>query len=167
MRGRYRRIAAALPALLLLAACVGELEPGAVAPAAIPDPTQAARADGPHDALVCPQGACAKPDRTAPVYPVAPEALFAALQATVAGEPRTTVVASDPQRLLLLAQQRTPVLRFVDTIELRVLPAPGGASIAAYSHSEVGWYDFGVNRDRLERWQADLEGRLGVRPAAG
>jgi uncharacterized protein (DUF1499 family) len=96
---------------------------------------------------------------------VAPEALFAALQATVAGEPRTTVVATDPQRLLLLAQQRTPVLRFVDTVALRVLAVPGGAAIAAYSRSEVGWYDFGVNRARLARWQADLEGRLGVKPA--
>jgi uncharacterized protein (DUF1499 family) len=161
------RKAAALCALLLLAACVGGLEPGAVAPAAIPDPTQVTRADGPHDALVCPRGACAKPDRTAPVYPVAPEALFAAVQATVAGEPRTTVVATDPQRLLLLAQQRTPVFRFVDTVAIRVLPAPGGASFAAYSHSEVGWYDFGANRARLARWQADLESRLGVRPAAG
>ena len=111
---------AVLAAALSLAGC-GGLEPGSVEPGAIPDPTTAARPESPNSALVCPERACAAAaDRAAPGYPAAtPEALYAAWREVLAAAPRTTVVAEDPTRLLLLAQQRSSVFRFVDTVAVR------------------------------------------------
>lgn len=151
--------------LLALAAC-GAREPGSVAPGDIPDPTALARTGKPNDALLCPPAACrAGADAAPPVYPVAPDRLLAAWRAVLRAQPRATVVAEDPARLLVLAQDRTPVLRFVDTVSIRVLPAPGGGStFAAYGRSEVGYGDFGTNRRRLEAWAAALSGLVPPAP---
>lgn len=62
-----------------------------------------------------------------------------------------------------MVQDRTPVLRFVDTISIHVLPASGGTStFAAYSKSNIGRGDFGTNRRRLEAWQGELARLLGL-----
>jgi uncharacterized protein (DUF1499 family) len=86
-----------------------------------------------------------------------PDRLLAAWQAAVAAQPRATVIAVDPARGLLLVQDRTPVFRFVDTIAVRVLPAPGGSTFAAHSRSNVGYGDLGANCRRLEDWTAALD----------
>jgi uncharacterized protein (DUF1499 family) len=161
--------AAAVLAMIALAAC-GGLEPGSVEPAAIADPTTAARPSSPNSALVCPERACAAAaDWTAPGYPaVAPEALFEAWREVLESAPRTTVVAIDPARLLIMAQQRSAVFRFVDTVTVRVLPvAGGGASFAALSRSEIGYADLGANSRRLRAWQAELERPAATPPAGG
>ena len=150
------------PLLLLLAlvAC-GAKPPGSVAPADMPDPTTLARAGTPNDWLICPEAACAAAiSAVSPRYPMPPALLLAAWRAMLADQPRVTLIAVDPARDLLLVQDRTPVLRFVDTVAIRVLPAGGGATFAAYSRSELGRYDFGTNRRRLEGWIAELAGRL-------
>jgi uncharacterized protein (DUF1499 family) len=115
----------------------------------------------PHDALVCPPKACAaSPDRSAPVLPHAPEALFAAWRQVLAAEPRTTIIAVDPNRRLILAQQSSRLIGFIDTISIHVVAAGEGASFAAYSRSEIGLGDLGVNAARLEAWQNAVEARL-------
>lgn len=152
---------AALVGLALLAAC-GALEPGSVAPADIPDPTEVTRTGRPNDWLVCPREACrAEADAEVPRFPVPPERLLQAWRAVLAGQPRAVTVAADEERGLLLVQDRTPVFRFVDTVTIRVLPAAdGGATFAAYSRSEIGYSDLGVNRRRLESWTAALARHL-------
>jgi uncharacterized protein (DUF1499 family) len=151
--------------LLLLAGCIGGLEPGSVPPAAIPDPTILARTGRPNDWLICPASACrAEASATSPTYPVSPAQLFADWRVVVAAQPRATVIAEESPRLLLMVQDRTRVLRFVDTITIRVLPAAdGGSTFAAYSKSNVGYSDFGTNRRRLEEWQDEV-GRLLAAP---
>jgi uncharacterized protein (DUF1499 family) len=152
------RLGSAL-AFLVLAAC-GAREPGSVAPADIPDPTTLARTGRPNDWLICPPGVCrAEAGSPAPAYPVPPERLLEAWRAVLEAEPRVTVVAEDPSRLLLLAQDRTPFFRFVDTVSIRVLPAAEGSTFAAYSRSEIGYGDLGTNRARLEAWMAALDRR--------
>ena len=122
-------------ALLLLIAC-GRLEPDSVPPTAIPDPMTLERSWLPHDALVCPPQACAaRPDRPAPLLPHAPEVLFAAWKRVLATEPRTTIVALDPSRRLILAQQSSRLIGFIDTISIHVVAVGEGASFAAYSRS--------------------------------
>lgn len=162
MPSRLARLAPALLALGL-AACIGEKAPGSLASDAIPDPTLLARTGRPNDWLICPAAACrAAPAAIARHYPVPPAELWAAWRAVLAEAPRATLIAEDQGRRLLLAQDRTPVLRFIDTIAVRVLPmGEGGSSFAAYSQSEIGYYDFGANRRRLERWAARVEARLG------
>lgn len=143
---------------LLLAACPGALEPGSVAPMDIADPTIIARTGASNDWLICPSGVCAAaPSATAPAFAVTPNQLFGAWRAVVAAQPRATVIAMDELRLLLLVQDRTPIMRFVDTVTIRILSTPaGGSTFAAYSKSNLGAYDFGTNRRRLEAWTADL-----------
>lgn len=157
-----------LPAicLLTLTGCMGGLAPGSVAPADIPDPTILTRTGTPNDWLICPTGACtAAASATAPIYPVPPAALLVAWRAVVTAQPRVTVIAEDAQRLLLMVQDRTPILRFVDTITIRVLPAAdGGSTFAAYSRSNVGVGDFGTNRRRLEQWLEALAQEVAPRP---
>jgi uncharacterized protein (DUF1499 family) len=147
-------------ALLALAACDGQPVPPP-SPAAIPDPLATVRSQAPHDALVCPPATCAaEADRPAPAYPATADDLLAAWTAALRDAPRTTIVATDPTRQLILAQQRSAVFGFPDTITVRVLPTESGATFAAYSVSELGWWDFGVNRSRLEAWQQAAEQRL-------
>jgi uncharacterized protein (DUF1499 family) len=155
---RLRAWLAAGCLLLLLAACLGELEPGSVAPADIPDPTTLARTGRPNDWLICPAEACAaEASATAPSYAVAPGELLAAWRAVLAEQPRATVVAVDEPRRLVMAQDRTPVLGFVDTVTVRVLPTvDGGATFAVYSRSEIGYGDLGTNRRRLDAWTAEV-----------
>ncbi len=150
-----------LPALFLTA-CIGEIESGSVTPADIPEPLTLARTGRPNDWLICPERTCrAEAGATAPAYPVPPAELWQAWRAVLEDAPRVSVIAADEPRLLLLAQDRTPVLRFVDTVNLHVLPAAdGGSTFAAYSHSEIGYSDLGTNRRRLEEWVEEVEERL-------
>jgi uncharacterized protein (DUF1499 family) len=137
-----------------------------VSPADIPDPATLSRTGRPNDWLVCPEGACeAEPSATASVYQVPPEELFATWRAVLAEQPRVTVIAVDEPRRLIMVQDRTPWLRFVDTAAVRVLPGPDAArsTFAAYSRSEIGYGDLGTNRRRLEAWIEAVEKRL--RPA--
>lgn len=159
------RILPPLASFLLFAGC-GGLESGAVAPADIPDPTTVARTGHANDWLICPQSMCtAKPSAMAASYVAPPAEQYAVWRAVLAAQPRVTPIAEDPSRGLLLVQDRTPLLRFVDTISIRVLPgADGGSTFAAYSKSNIGRYDFGTNRRRLERWVAAVTARLTTQP---
>jgi uncharacterized protein (DUF1499 family) len=147
-----------LVCLVGLGAC-GAVEPGSVAPADIPDPLTLERSGRPNDWLICPPDACrAEADAGAPSFAIPPERLLAAWREVLADQSRATLIAADEQRRLLMAQDRTPLLRFVDTITVRVLPtADGGSTFAAYSRSEIGYGDLGTNRKRLQAWVAALE----------
>ena len=164
-RPAFTLLLSGLPALFLTA-CIGEIESGSVAPADIPDPLTLARTRRPNAWLICPERTCrAEAGATAPVYPVPPAELWQTWRAVLEDSPRVSIVTADEPRLLLLAQDRTPVFRFVDTVALHVFPAAdGGSTFAAYSHSEIGYSDLGTNRRRLEEWIEEVEERLnGVR----
>ena len=84
-----------------------------------------------------------------------PEALDALLLAVARGEQRLTELPdSAPLRRRFV--QRTRLLRFPDLIDVHVLPASAGATLALYSRSLLGRRDFGVNRARLWRWLAAM-----------
>lgn len=124
-----------------------------------------ARDGRPSEFLACPPGYCtANADITVPDHPVALDQLAAIVRAAVAALPRTTIVRDDPPRRRLVAVQRTAVLRFVDTfwIEL-VAHGPNASSLAVYSRPNVGYYDFGVNRRRVEALLADIADRVAGR----
>jgi uncharacterized protein (DUF1499 family) len=131
-------------------------------PAAPFDPTTVARTGRPNDFLICPDGACSAPaDVGAPIFAAPPEAVLGAWRAVIEAAPRTVILAIDEQRLALQAEQRSALFGFVDTIAVRVLALPDGRStFAAYSRSEKGYWDLGVNRRRLGDWAAAVERRL-------
>lgn len=122
------------------------------------DPTRVERTGRPNDRLVCPPGACsAAPDAPAPTLELPAEELFERWRRVVRAQPRVTVLLDDPVGLRLVAQQRSRLWGFLDTVAIRVLPqADGRSSFAAYSRSETGYWDLGVNAQRLETWIAAL-----------
>ena len=80
----------------------------------------------------------------------------------ITASPRTRLLEIDETTLLIHAEQRSRIFRFVDTIVIHVLPAgDGGSTFAAYSRSELGYSDMGVNQARLEDWIARLEAAAG------
>ncbi|MCS6781111.1 MAG: DUF1499 domain-containing protein [Geminicoccaceae bacterium] len=127
------------------------------------DPVLVARTGRPNDRLLCPEGFCRAPaDAPAPILEAAPQRLFAAWKAVIEAAPRTTLLLVDERELRLVAEQRSRVFGFVDTIAVKVLALPDGrTSFAAYSRSETGYWDLGVNAARLEEWTRAVLERLG------
>lgn len=107
---------------------------------------------GPH----CVSSRATDPDRQiAPLrYTVSAAVAEQALLASLGALPRTRVVAHQPG--YLHAEVRSAIMRYVDDVTFH-FSAPG--VIDMRSSSRVGYYDFGVNRDRLERIRADFAGR--------
>ncbi len=127
------------------------------------DPLTLERTGRPNDFLVCPEGRCqAVADRVSPVLPLAAADQLRLWEEVVTVSPRTRVLKLNETELLIHAEQRSRLMRFVDTIVIRVLPLDDGrSSFAAYSRSEVGYGDMGVNRARLEDWVARVEAAAG------
>ncbi len=140
--------------LLLTAACAAETAPQ--------DLRQVQRADSPNDALACPLRTCnAAADIESPVFAVAPEALMQALRQAIEAEPRTELAAEAAALNQAVFVQRSAIFRFPDTVWVQSVALSDGASIIIYSRSNYGYGDFGVNRERVERWLALLEKSLG------
>lgn len=119
------------------------------------DFTRLERRNSPNDALVCPEGFCgaARADLVAPVFATDARALAAAMERALAAERHLTRVAADAAAGTARYVQRTPLLGFPDTIDLRYVDLPGGGStLAIYSRSKLGHSDLGANRTRIERW---------------
>jgi uncharacterized protein (DUF1499 family) len=123
------------------------------------DFTTLTRRDTPNDALACSPQLCATPaDIAAPVFALPQEEVLRAVQEAVAGEPRLEQVAADAASGTLRYVQRSRLMGFPDTINVKVMPAPdGGSVVLLYSRSKLGRSDMGVNRARVERWIGLIE----------
>ena len=117
------------------------------------------RRDTPNDALACRADFCAaQADMPSPVFAVPGTQLFRIVEAAVAEEPRLVRVHGDPARGELRYVQRSRVMRYPDTINLKVAALPeGGSTVLIYSRSQLGRGDLGVNRARIERWIGLIE----------
>jgi uncharacterized protein (DUF1499 family) len=105
----------------------------------------------------------AKPDATAPVFDVPAQRLAQAWISVVESEPRTKILALSGDGLLIEAEQRSAVFGFVDRISTRLIALePTRSTLVAYSRSQVGWWDIGANRRRLQLWLAKLKAQAGV-----
>jgi uncharacterized protein (DUF1499 family) len=119
----------------------------------------------PSDALACPPDTCphAKPDIVPPVFPVAGARLRAVVTEAALADPDTELVFAErwAEHDRYLARSR--VLRFSDTIDVLIVgQGEGRSTLALYSRSQIGLYDFGVNRARLRRWLVRI-GAIAVR----
>lgn len=117
--------------------------------------------DSPNNWLVAPADfAPSHPDETAPVFDVPAERLARAWVLVVKEQPRTNVAVSE-DGLRVEAEQRSAVFGFVDRISARFVPlGPDRSTLIAYSRSEVGYWDLGVNRGRLQDWLSILPAKL-------
>jgi len=115
------------------------------------------RRRSPNDALACPHGFCpgAEPDFVPPVFPVPGERLRVIVADIALSEPNMALVHSDPAQDRYLV--RTRLMRFPDTIVVQIIEiGKDRSTLAAYSRSQIGRSDLGVNRRRLERWIARI-----------
>jgi hypothetical protein len=115
------------------------------------------RRDTPNDALAClPEFCAAKADIPAPVIARPFGDVFLAVQDAVVHEPGLEQVDADSGQGTLRFVQRSKVMHFPDTINVKVVPtADGGSAVLIYSRSQLGEADMGVNLARVKRW-ADL-----------
>lgn len=122
------------------------------------------RRSRPNDALAAPDGLCrnARPDFATPVYAVPAERLRAIVAEVAHADAETQIVFSAQWEEQDRYVARSPVMRFPDTINVRVIPIAADAStLALYSRSQIGLSDLGVNRKRLERWLDRIAARAG------
>lgn len=83
--------------------------------------------------------------------------IWAKVRSAVLSLPRTSVMVDEKNYLLVAC--RSAVLGFTDDLEIQL--RPGEVALAVRSASRKGYYDFGVNRRRLETLR-DLLQKRGV-----
>lgn len=114
------------------------------------------RRDTPNDALAClPEFCSAKADIPAPVIALPVAQAFPAVEQALLREPRVSLAAADPAQDTLRFVQRSRLMGFPDTINVRLVATAGGSAVLIYSRSQLGKADMGVNLARVKRW-ADL-----------
>jgi uncharacterized protein (DUF1499 family) len=91
-------------------------------------------------------------DREHYIAPIAFRGRMDELRRAVESMPRSTVIAAD--RNYLYAEYRTPLMRYVDDVELYYDERAGLVHVR--SASRLGRRDFGVNRRRVEELRALL-----------
>ncbi|MBA3650929.1 MAG: DUF1499 domain-containing protein [Chthoniobacterales bacterium] len=79
------------------------------------------------------------------------------IRSAVLSLPRTSLMVDEKN--YLHAACRSAVLGFTDDLEIQL--RPGGSTLAVRSAARKGYYDFGVNRRRLETLR-DLLQKRGV-----
>ena len=108
----------------------------------------------PNDALAClPEFCTAKADIPAPEVARPFGDVFLAVQDAVVHEPGLEQVDADAGAGTLRFVQRSPLMGFPDTVNVKVVPAADGrAAVLIYSRSQIGKADMGVNLARVKRW---------------
>ena len=108
--------------------------------------------------LAAPRGTtAATADAETRLYPESPRALLARFDAIARAQPRTRVVAGDPDSLMITYVQRSRVFGFPDYLTVKAVAVEGGAGLIVWSRARYGRGDFGVNRARVEAWLALLD----------
>lgn len=157
-----RRLAFVLPVSAAAAAAppAETMTTAAAKPTEFLDFAQLERPGSPNHCLIAPEANQfgLQADAPAAEFEVSPGELASAWLEIVRGEPRTTVVAVSDDGLRAEAEQRSAVFGFVDKISFQALALDGGrSSYVAYSRSQLGFWDIGVNKSRLVGWDAALQ----------
>ena len=117
--------------------------------------------------LFCPPGYCLAAEAIAsPVFPLPWERLREYWTEVISGEKLVGPIVADPDHRRFVYIQHSPTFRFPDIITVEFVPlGPNRSSIAIYSRSRYGQYDFGKNRKRVGKWLTLLEKM--AQPATG
>lgn len=81
------------------------------------------------------------------------ERVWAGARAYLVDQPRTRIISETP--VYIHAEFESLIFGFVDDLEIHLRMADG--IIAIRSASRVGYSDFGVNRDRVEKMRENLK----------
>ncbi|GGD04697.1 DUF1499 domain-containing protein [Aquisalinus flavus] len=124
------------------------------------------RPSRPNNYLACTEEHCPKAgcDLPAPVFDVPLAQLVEAWEALIAEQPRLEETARSSDGWQREYVQRTRFLHLPDTITVRFVAGEEGGlpatRVLLHSQARYGYYDFGVNKQRVLGWLADLERRL-------
>jgi len=99
-------------------------------------------------------------DAAGSVFTDTPEVVLAALNDIALATPRTKGIAGSVEEGRITYMTRSRLWGFPDFTTVQIVPGEGGASVAALARSRFGESDMGVNRARLEAWDAALRQRL-------
>jgi hypothetical protein len=105
--------------------------------------------------LACPPGYCAAADMESPIFPMPWDQLREYWKeiAEIAA-----IMVSEFEHRRAVYIQHWPIFRFPDIVTVEfVALGPEHSSIAVYSRSRYGGYDFAANRKRVERWLFQLQ----------
>ncbi|MDP2698495.1 DUF1499 domain-containing protein [Thalassospira sp.] len=120
--------------------------------------------DDPTFFLVCAGDLCppdADRQMTSPVFNIAATQLLSRVE-EVALNSKAVIVERNPRTLEMRLLIRTPVMRFPDWIDIRIVPLDEDHSqILAFSRSVYGSGDFGANEKRLKKWLTALRDIVG------
>lgn len=123
------------------------------------DPAQAVRTGKPNDYLVAEGG-----NQPPVVLQADRAAAAAALEAVVAAEPSTSVLAGNAAEGFVTYVQRSRLMGFPDIVSITLSPvdtdARASTEVRIYARARDGHSDLGVNAERVARWLAALEARL-------
>ena len=109
--------------------------------------------------LACPPG-CRPPAKAiaSPVFELPWDRLHDYWIEVISGQKRLVSVAAGPEARRTVYIQHSPIFRFPDIITVEFVPlGPNRSSVAIYSQSRYGEYDFSNNRKRVERWLVLLQ----------
>jgi uncharacterized protein (DUF1499 family) len=141
---RAHKPALALPLAILLSACSGTAPDNL----GIHEGRLAACPDSPN----CVNSQASDAQHAIEPLPLkgTPEQTQARLKALISEEPRATLVEEAPD--YLRAEFSSKLMRFVDDVEFMI----GDAAVQVRSASRLGYADFDVNRERIERLRQRL-----------
>ena len=110
--------------------------------------------DRPNRFLMCPRELCrAEPDRVSPEYDVTVSRLLDWWLIMIEAQPRVERLATETESMQYHFVQRSELFGFPDLITVRfIAPGDDRSTLAVYSRSIQGYYDFGTNRARVESW---------------
>lgn len=92
-------------------------------------------------------------DAAAPSFQLSAERLAKAWVGVVEQAPRTRIIGISNDGLRVEAEQRSAWFGFVDKVSFRAVTlGQESSTFFAYSRSQTGYWDFGVNRRRLSGW---------------
>lgn len=114
----------------------------------------------PNHAFFCPENFCpnAKRKTISPIFSLSTEELKNKLFKLILAEPRMVQVADDNENLEYRFVHHTRLMRYPDTIRIKLISLEDGKStLAMFSESQIGYGDQGVNYKRLNRWVRLLE----------
>jgi uncharacterized protein (DUF1499 family) len=111
----------------------------------------------PNTALAAQEGFNPAPDIVTRHYDVAPERLFAAMEAVAQGQARSFEQTRIPNVLQAHFVVRSWLMNFPDLVTIAVT---GDGGVVIWSRSLYGKSDLGVNRARVEAWLAALDAAL-------
>jgi uncharacterized protein (DUF1499 family) len=112
----------------------------------------------PNYYLICPKDYCnVQPNEYSPVYNLSAEDLFNAWNQLVATQPYMNITGTIPAKAQYEYVQKSLLFGFPDYITVQFIATSDTTStLAIYSRSRYGFYDFGVNKKRLQNWLAQL-----------